>query len=360
MSARRVTGDSQPSYNIQVPAVNPPASPLRSKPFADPVIFGTLCGLASALCYTAANTCLRAVSHCDPIWVSAFKALPTVLLVGPWLFVRGWRQERIFPPWKTFGLIVFAGVVGQLLGNVSFQWSLGIVGMALVVPSSLGAMIVTGPLLGRVFLGEPITVRAAVSIIILASAVFVLFLGASRSAESQAAPAIASQPSVFLVSAGIAAACLSGFAYTVLGVVIRYGVTGHASLSITLVTVGLVGVIGLGGLSLARIGPAEMLATAWPDLAIMLLAGICNAAAFLTLTKSLQLSPIVYAGALNATQAAMAIAVGALVFWEPVTVSMMVGLGLTIFGLVLMRGGRKRKEPVDPVDLMGETPHAAE
>lgn len=239
---------------------------------------------------------------------------------------------------------------------MAFQWSLGIVGISLEVPLSLGAMIVTGPLLGRVFLGEPITVRSAVSIVVLASAVFVLFLGARSTAEPVAAGP-ASEANVLYLTAGIVAACLSGFAYAVLGVVIRHSVTGHASLSTTLVTVGVVGVVGLGSMSLARIGPMEMLGTPTSDLAMMILAGICNAAAFLTLTKALQLTPIIYVNALNATQAAMAFLVGALVFWEPITVSMIVGLGLTMAGLVLMRG---RKKPAEPVELLGETPHAAE
>lgn len=319
------------------------------------MVIGTLCGLFSSFAYTAANTCLRAVSHCDPIWVSAVKAVPTVLLVGPWLFVRVHKGERILPPWKTLGAIFLAGVFGQLVGNVAFQWSLGIVGIALEVPLSLGAMIVTGPLLGRIFLGEPITWRSAVSIVVLASAVFVLSLGARGATGTETR--VAGEVNVLVLSAGIAAACLSGLAYAVLGVVIRYGVTGHASLSTTLVTVGLVGIYGLGSMSLVRIGLTEMLNTSPNDLAIMLLAGICNAGAFLTLTKALQLTPIVYVNALNATQAAMAFLVGALVFWEPITVSMMVGLGMTMAGLVLMRGGRK---VVEPVELLGETPHAAE
>lgn len=327
-----------------MPAPAPLASKKTPHPlFGDPVVFGTLCGLLSAFCYTAANTCLRAATHCDPIWVSAVKAVPTVLLVGPWLLVRLHRGEPVVPPWKTLGAIFLAGLFGQLVGNVAFQWSLGIVGLALEVPLSLGAMIVTGPLLGRIFLGESITIRAAVSILVLGGAVCVLFLGARESVETETSAA--SETNVLLVAGGIAAACLSGVAYAVLGVVIRYGVTGHASLSTTLVTVGFVGVVGLGSLSLARIGLAEMLATPWPDLAIMILAGICNAAAFLTLTKALQLTPIVYVNALNATQAAMAFLVGALVFWEPITASMIVGLGLTVLGLVLMRGKRNANEP---------------
>ena len=318
-------------------------------------MLGAIYGLTSSLAYTAANTCLRAVSHCDPIWVSCVKAIPTVLLVSPWLLVRAHKGERILPPWRVLGAILLAGVFGQLVGNVAFQWSLGIVGLALEVPLSLGAMIVTGPILGRLVLGERITVWAAISIIVLIVAVCVLSLGARGPVDVSSAGAETNGP--LLLAAGIAAACLAGFAYAVLGVVIRYGVTGQASLSTTLVAVGLVGVVGLGSLSWARLGPAEMWRTSSADLGMMLLAGVCNAAAFLALTKALQLAPIVYVNAMNATQAAMAFLAGALLFWEPITAPMVVGLVLTIVGLVLMRG---RKRPAEPVELLAETPHAAE
>jgi drug/metabolite transporter, DME family len=321
-----------------------PAADLPSQPpqrwLNDPILYGTLCGLASSLGYTAANICLKAVSHCDPIWVSCVKAVPTVLLVGPWVLARGSKGERIIPPPHVFVAIILAGVFGQLVGNVAFQWSLGIVGLALEVPLTLGAMIVTGPLLGRIVLREPIVPRAALSMLLLIVAVAVLSLGA------QSAPVMTHQARVpthgtLLLAGGIAAACLSGFAYAVLGVVIRYSVREHASLSTTLVTVGLVGIVGLGSLSWVRVGPDEIWATPWQDLEMMLLAGVCNAAAFLTLSKTLQLVPIVYVNALNASQAAMAFLAGALLFWEPITVPMIAGLLLTVVGLVLMRGGRQ-------------------
>ena len=78
----------------------------------------------------------------------------------------------------------------------------------------------------------------------------------------------------------------------------------------------------------------------------MLLAGICNAAAFVTLTKSLQLTSLVFVNALNATQATMAALMGVLFFHEPPSPWLLTGVGLTIVGLLLMR---KRRAPADSV-----------
>src|SRR4029453_9643548 len=128
--------------------------PPPHRPLIDPVLLGTLCGLASACIYTAANSFLRSVKDCDPVWVSAIKAIPTVVFMTPWLLFMIARGQRVLPAWPITLMITAAGLVGQLIGNTSFQWALGEVGVALTVPLSLGGMIVSAAILGRVFLHE--------------------------------------------------------------------------------------------------------------------------------------------------------------------------------------------------------------
>lgn len=306
------------------------------------VVLGTAYGLVSAVGYTAANTCLRAVADCDPIWVSAVKAFPIVVLVGPWLIVQRSRGQRILPPTKVLVALVLASILGQLVGNVLFQWSLGVVGIALSVPLTLGTIILSGAILGRVFLGEPLTPRIVLSVATLIVAISVLSLGAGDAHQSivQGQAGLGHLPNWLVLTAGVGAAALSGAAYSVLGVVIRYGVTGRASVATTMVTVGLVGAMILGGLSHWRIGIDGMWGTEQQDLAMMLLAGVLNAFAFLTLTKALQLTTVVYVNALNATQATMAAVVGIIFFHEALSGELALGVALTIVGLVLMKQQR--------------------
>ena len=61
----------------------------------------------------------------------------------------------------------------------------------------------------------------------------------------------------------------------------------------------------------------------------MILAGLFNAVAFLALTKSLQLVPVVYFNALNATQAAMGALAGIMLFAEPSTWLLWLGVAMT-------------------------------
>lgn len=307
----------------------------------DPHLFGTLCGLFSAFIYTCANSFLRAVHHCDPVWVSTIRAVPTVLLMGPVLVILACRGQRWLPPPKLFALIVLGGMCGQLGGNICFQSALPIIGVALAVPLTMGGMIVSSAILGRVFLGEPITPRVLLALAVLLAAIGILIFGASDAARSMSGQAV----SPWRLAAGVAAGCGAGAFYTVLNAILRYCVTRGAPLPSALFIVSTTGVFCLGLVAWLRVGTAGMFATTQIDLAIMLAAGVCNTVAFLALTKSLQLSSIVYVNALNATQATLAALAGVLIFGEKLSPYLIAGVGLTILGLmVLAWAHRKMRE----------------
>jgi len=333
------------NYTVPVHAPTSPSSTDRSAPslfLHDPLVVGTLCGLASSLGYTMATSCLRAVSDCDVVWVSCVKAFPTVVLFGPVVFYGLQRGTERLPPARQLASLVVASLICQLLGNVVFQWSLGIVGMALTVPLCLGTQIVSGAIMGRMVLHEPVTIRMAISTVVLIGAISVLSMGAGDASQSVA---VAQPPSFWLVAAGVGAACLSGMAYALLGVAIRYAVTDRISIPLTLVCVTLTGVIALGGVTLLRIGLTGMLATLPHQFWTMMLAGFFNAVAFLALTKSLQLIPVLYVNALSSSQAAMAAVVGILVFAESSSSTLWLGVAMTIAGLFMMQ---RRSRQVGP------------
>jgi drug/metabolite transporter (DMT)-like permease len=131
----------------------------------------------------------------------------------------------------------------------------------------------------------------------------------------------------------------------VLNVILRYCVTRGAPLPATLFTVSIVGLVALSSIAWLRIGTQGMIATAPRDWLFMLSAGLCNTVAFISLTKSLQLTSVVYVNALNATQATLAAIAGVLVFGEPLSQWLAMGIGLTIAGLLMLaRAHRARRE----------------
>ena len=172
-------------------------------------------------------------------------------------------------------------------------------------------------------------------------------------------PVAQSTPSAWLVSAGVGAACLSGVAYALLGVVIRYAVTDRISIPLTLVSVTLTGVIALGTVAVLRIGVSGMLATLPEDFWTMMLAGFFNAVAFLALTKSLQLIPLLYVNALSATQAAMAAVVGILMFSERSSPALWFGVAMTVVGLLMMQRKSTRKSLPTEMESDGDRTQAS-
>lgn len=287
--------------------------------------------------YSAANVCLRNVAACDPVWVSAVKSVPTVLLAAPIVAWEFWGQSRQVLTWKSATALALSGLLGQVGGNVLFQWSLGVVGLALAVPLCLGGQIISSGFLGRIFLGESVSVQRAISIGILIVATAVLSSGAGAAHRSVASDALETMD-VWELVAGVAAAFSSGFSYALLGVVIRRSVQGKTSIAATLLVVCIAGTISLGGWSPFRIGWDGMAATEGIHLASMLLAGTFNFFAFWALTKALQLTPVVYVNALNVTQASLAAITGVVLFHESPSLGLVAGVILTAVGLLLMRG----------------------
>ncbi len=321
--------------------------------------FAACCGMLAAVGYMLANVCLRSLADLDPVWVSCIKAVPTVVVCAPLLLRRALSGQLIFPSLHLLGLTLLAGVLGQLVGNVCFQWSLGVIGIALAVPINLGAMIVSGAILGQRLLGDRVTPQMAIASLVLILAICVLSLGAATANASLQSPGSAGRASWLLVAGGVTANCLSGIAYSVLGVVLRYTSNRHTPVASLLFTIGLVGIVLLGSLAVSRHGWSELWTQSQPRWGVLLAAGVFNVMAFWALTKALQHSSVLFVNALNASQTALAALAGVLVFHEPLTLAMVSGVVLTAIGLLQMRGRSTPKHAQQTQVAMGSEPSAA-
>ena len=342
----------QPVYNNPVNKIH---HGLRSTPATgistNAMMLGTVYGLISAAGYTLANIYLRSLVDCHPVWISCVKAIPTLILVLPWLMVRWWLGSRKLPAHRALLLLVITGLVGHLCGNVVFQWSLGIIGLVLAVPLTLGTMIVTGAFLGVRFLQERLSRSTLISIALLVCAVFLLSLGAGEANKTvkpeEANLQRSTSISPWVLTGGVAAACLAGAAYALLGAAIRYGQSQQVSLPMTLGIVSLIGLVSLGILSLIDPGLEIILLTDDKDLLYMFYAGIWNAVAFLALVKALNQTSLMHVNALSATQVGMTVIAGLVLFGEALTWMTASGVGLTILGLLLMRGNTSPASSLD-------------
>lgn len=309
------------------------------------VRLGVILGLISAVGYTGANLALRQVAVPNDIgwalWVTANKAVPAAL-VG-WLIII-WRASRglpAFPPRRLIWPMIIVGLLMQYGGNLMFQWSLSLGGLAVSVPLCFAALIVTGAWLGRIYLGDSITPRTLFSISLLVGAIFLLSSGAGEATET-----INANASTLMVVLAIVTALVSGASYAVSGVMIRH-LTRTLTLSASIVIFSTVGVVVMGIHSLFQPGVERIAATTVHEWWTMIAAGWMNALAFFALAGSLKRISVTFSNVVNASQNAICAAAGVILFSEPPTVPLVAGCVLTVVGMLVIDSGRSKSVAVE-------------
>ncbi len=310
-----------------------PTTPKR----LSPVTLGTACCMASALGYTASNICMRQLSELLrgyewAMWTTCNRELVSVVVVGPWLVWAALRGGLPRVPLRGLGMLILVSLAVQLGANLSLQWSFGVVGLAVAVPAVFALMIIASAVLGRVLLGERVTRRTAAAIGLLLGALGLL--GVATYVAS--GPDRLAADSLWRAALGIGGPCLAGTIYALLTITIRHTVTRQMPLSVVVFVTTAMGVVCLGPLSLWRLGLPALQATKPVAWAWMLSAGTFNLLGFLAIVKGLQLTAVVRANMLNATQVAMGALAGVVGFGEPVTVWLVLGVGLTVAGVALI------------------------
>lgn len=297
---------------------------------------------------------MRSVVHVDAVWVSTLKALPTFLVVVPWIAYLCLQKRRVFSSTTDVVWLSVTAIAVQVFGNVAFQWSLSVLGLAISVPMLLGAMLVAGAVVGKLMLNETVGLQKSIAVGTLIVAVVALSYGAHGQSEPPGEAVqveIEESTPVWMIGLAVIGNLAAGITYAMLGTMMRRSMQGGMSLVATLFVLSSIGTTIVGGWTLSRIGLNGMIATPTNDLITMLLAGVFNALAFFAMAKSLQHASVLFVQMMNASQAAMAAAAGWFIFSEPLTKSVALGLSLTAIGLIvagIRAKPRERTEGQDP------------
>lgn len=326
-----------------------PDKSIRDTDASSVVFKGAMFGLLSSLGYTAANIGLRKVSYVNPVWVALIKSVPTIALALPWMIFAIQRGRAQIPKRNVVLMLVGGGIAGQIGGNICFQWSLDIIGLALAVPLTTGSLIIAGAIMARILLGETISPRNLVANAVMILAVCVLSLGAPDALK--AIKSTTGTGNWSLAMLGVLAACAPGIGYSIQNIAIRRALTNGTHIATALFTVSTTGAIVAIVWLQATVGLATIASsTSSATLTIMLTAGICNAAAFVAISEALRLTPIWFVYALSSSQVAMAAVCGVWLFDERLSPTLVAGSVLTILGLAIMRAKSKPEAPGETSD----------
>ncbi len=251
-------------------------------------------------------------------------------VVGPWLVWRWLAGDRFLPSASTLAILTAVGLAVQLVGNLGQQFAFGVVGLAVAVPIIYCVMLGAAALLGRVVLRERIAPRTMIALVLLLLSIILLTIGTARgNILKPGAP-------WWLAATAVGLACLAGLTFATLTVTIRGTVTrGVSQMLVVFITTG-VGAAVLGVISLRGNGLEAWRALPADHLAWMLAAGVLNLIAFVALTKGLHLTTVVNVNLLNTSQVAMAACAGIALFHEQVTPWLVVGVAMTLVGMVLI------------------------
>jgi drug/metabolite transporter, DME family len=311
------------------------------------VTSGALLCLAAALAYTTANVCMRRLVNlrCDPFWVIFGRELVATAAIVPWVAYRAMRGLPTLPHGRTLWNILLVGVLIQVAGNVSFQWALGVVGLAVTVPVVFAVSITGGAALGRAVLGEEVSVRSAAAMGLLLASLGLLAMGAASMGNSTPGGDAIGPAAVVL---GVAAAALAGGVYALLNITIRHSVTGTTLPCAVGLLIPLMGAVSLGPIALARSGVPAWSSTSGEVLLLIVAAGFLNIIGFLAFIYGLQRTTVVYANAVNASQVAMAAVAGMAIFAEPPNPWIVGGVALTVVGIVWIDRPVEAYEDIPP------------
>jgi drug/metabolite transporter (DMT)-like permease len=297
---------------------------------------GVLFGAAAAVLYTAANVGLRQCVGVDPFLVAAVKAAPTVIFLGPILVWMLFRSVPVLTSGRMIPRFIVVALIGQFIGNAAFQVALEVIGLAVSVPITLGVLIIVGAILGRLVLFEPVRPTKMMAITILIAAIVILSSPSESTMPAESTSALSPL-------AGALCAAASGAAYALFGVVMRQTLNGGVTATLTMFISGVVGTVSLWSFALLRLGADAIFATQPDQWWTMSAAGLFNFAAFVALSYALKALPVVAVNLINASQVAMAAIAGVILFSEPVTVSLVAGVGLTFLGLSILATGRRKR-----------------
>lgn len=305
---------------------------------------GALLALLAAASYATVNALLRSVAaDVDPFAGSLIRQIPLLVIATAALIIL--RPTALRPRSVDFigsrmvAMLMVAGVISFLVGNVFLFIGLDWVGLAVATAASQGGIVVGGTVVSALVLREPPNRWQVIGISIVAVGLLVV---ASPSFGSVQGGGLAILGFVFSLSAGVC--------YTISNAASRTVQRRPRTFISALAMTNLGGVIALTVAVAIRSGGRFDLvysALSASQIFILILAGTVNAVALASVTLAVRFTTVTAVSALSSLVIVFGIVIAWLVFHEEIAVAVVVGAAIIIVGVVLAQL-RPRSEPLVP------------
>jgi len=259
-----------------------------------------------------------------------------VVIVGLWLGTQAYRGKKVLPGARLLVVLAVMGLITQWAGNLPVIWAMSVVGLSITIPVALGTNLTFSAILGWFILREKITGTSAFAIALMSISVVLFSLGASQVSEAITASTGKSVSTTMTIVA-VLAAVTAGIVFACLAIVIRRSVTRSTSPSVVVFMITFLGVLTLGPWSLYQNGVEMLYAIPVRDHILMIVMGSLNLIGFISVAKGLEMTTVAHANVLTASQVAMVAVAGMMLFNEPASPWLIVGVCLAIAGIIIIR-----------------------
>lgn len=293
---------------------------------------GALLALLAAASYATVNALLRSVAaDVDPFAGSLIRQIPLLLIATTALIILrppALRPRSVeFIGSKMVIVLMIAGVVSFLVGNVFLFSGLNWVGLAVATAASQGGTVVGGTLISALVLREPPTRWQLIGVLVVAAGLAVV-----------ASPGFSNVQGGFLAVIGFLLSLAAGVCYTISNAASRTVQRRPRTFVTALAMTNLGGIIALtiavavrsGGrfdLVFSALSPAQIL--------VLVLAGTVNAVALASITLAVRFTTVTAVSALSSLVIVFGILIAWLVFDEQIALAVIVGAAIIIIGVVI-------------------------
>ncbi|HNP14938.1 MAG: DMT family transporter [Cryobacterium sp.] len=309
---------------------------------------GAMLALLAAASYATVNALLRSVAaDVDPFAGSLIRQLPLLVIASVALLIlrppalRPRSAEFIGAKWV--GVLMVAGVVSFLVGNVLLFSGLDWVGLAVATAASQGGIVIGGTLISALVLREPPNRWQMAGVAIVAAGLTVVAL-----------PGFGSIQAGFVAVLGFLFSFGAGVCYTISNAASRTVQRRPRMFITALAMTNFGGVIALvitvavrsGGrfdLVYSALTPSQIL--------VLVLAGTVNAVALASITLAVRFTTVTAVSALSSMVIVFGIIIAWLVFHEEIAAAVIIGAAIIIAGVLVAQ-----KRPTDRVQPVGEPP----